>query len=705
MIETSPRMSATSIEAPALPWGAEPDKGDVWPSSAQELLLRAALVEDERALEAWGAVRPLIDVASLDGATQALLPKLRKNLLALGVQDELLTLFKGVHRFSWARNQTLLAPMMPIVEALGQAGIATLLMKGAAFVADGRLDAGMRPMNDVDVLVPSAKLAVAIEVLLAGGLEPVGGVPPWYIADYAPRFVPSHGFRDELDRQLDLHWHVLHASCQPDADEAFWAAAQPIELLGVSTRSLCPTDELLLVVLHGLRWNALPTYRWVVDAALLCGGEIGEIDYERLVEQARLRRVTEALGAGLCYLRRVLDVSIPEDCLQALAGHSSRVERFELRAQITQPRRRTALQWQLLYHQQHARREIALGRSGTLSAHLRLERARLGDLRAAFAGGRPGPGRPDSELAAAIGHGDETKPAPVRMGETLDFADPETAHAHAAHGMWRAEGEGSWIAGRQARLIVELAEPPSGSLLLEVSADGFLPEGVQRQRLGVTVNGSHLAELTLRAGEGLREEAVVLPAATLGRNTSLDIVLSAPDAVSQTQLGLADDDRSIGVYLRSLRVRAPGAYRMGRQLSLGAPAREMLAGGWSAEEAEGRWTVGPRARLLLGLEPGVQPRELEFDAIPFLAAGRQTFDVEVLADGRALGTVSYEGAEPAPRASRLALPAGVGDGGEIMLEWRVRAPCSPHALGISPDRRELGIFVRRVELSDRPAGR
>lgn len=704
-------MPTTVMGAPALPWGSEADKDDVWPSGAQELLLRAALVEDERALEAWSTVRPLIDVASLDGATQALLPKLRKNLLALGVQDELLGLFKGVHRYSWARNQTLLAPMMPIVEALEQAGIATLLMKGAAFVADGRLDAGMRPMNDVDVLVPSAKLAAAIEVLLAGGLEPVGGVPPWYVADYAPRFVPSHGFRDALDRQLDLHWHVLHASCQADADEAFWAAAQPIDLLGVRTRALCPTDELLLVILHGLRWNALPTYRWVVDAALLCGGEIGEIDYGRLVEQARLRRVTRALGAGLEYLRRVLDMAIPDSALQALAAvRSSRLERLELRAQMTQPRRRTALQWQVLYHQQHARREIALGSKGTLAAHLKVARTRLGierpgDLRKALTGGRPGPGRPDSEMAAAIGGGEPTQRPPVRLGETLDFADTDLVRAYTAHGMWRAEGEGSWIAGSQARLLAELVEPPSGSLLLEISADGFLPEGVERQRLGVAVNGTHLAELTLRTGASLREESVVLPAETLARAGGLDIVLSTPDAVSQARLGIGDDDRPIGLYLRRLRVRAPGAYRLGSPLSLGAPAREMLAGGWSAEEPEGRWTVGPRARLLLGLEPGVQPLELELDAIPFLAVGRSRFEVEVLADGRALGTVSYEGTEPAPRASRLSLPPGVGDGREILLEWRIRDPCSPHALGISKDRRELGIFMRRVELSDRPAGR
>ena len=699
----------SSAPVPALPWGSEPGKRDVWPSSAQEKLLRAALIGDGRALKAWREVRPLIDVARLDGATQALLPVLRKNLLALGVQDELLNLFKGVHRYSWARNQTLLAPMMPIVEALEQAGVATLLMKGAAFVADRRLDAGMRPMNDVDVLVPGGQLDRAVEVLLAGGLAPVGGVPPWYVTDYAPRFVPSHGFRDELDRQLDLHWHVLHASCQRDADDDFWAAARPIELLGVRTRALCPADELLLVILHGLRWNALPTYRWVVDAALLCGGEIGVIDYERLVEQARLRRVTAALNVGLEYLRQVIDTPIPDSCMQELASvRPSRLERMELRAQMTQPRRRTALQWQAVYQQQHARRELALRKKPTLREHLKIARARLGiervgDLRHVCSGGTPGPGRPDSEMAAAIGRGaGETRTTPVRLGEWMDFANPESAHACCAYGLWRAEGEGSWIAGRQARLMLELAEPTSGSLVLELDAEGYLPEGISSQRLGVAVNGVDVGELAIDRPRSLRPQGLVLPTEAIGASRTLELLLQARDAVSPAHLGLADDDRSMSVYLRRLRVRAAEAYRLGDELRFGEGSRDegYVAGGWGSAEEAGRWSIAPVAQLLLRVEETPGQLQLEFDAIPHLAPNRSRMQVEVLLEGRRLGAVEYEGEAPAPAVRRLTLPKGAGAGGEILLGWRIEEPRSPQSLGLSDDPRELGLFLRRVVVSE-----
>lgn len=695
------------VEVDGGPWGTEPGHQTSWPSAMQEQLLRATLIEDERALEAWRRVRPAMDIARLDGATQALLPLLRRNLLALGVEDELLELFKGVHRYSWARNQMLLAPMMPVVQALERAGMGTLLLKGAAFVADRRLDAGMRPMNDVDVLVPAQRLAQAVELLLEAGLMPVGGVAPSYVANYAPRFVPSHGFRDALDRQLDLHWHVLHASRQPDADEDFWAASTPVELLGVRTRALCPADELLLVILHGLRWNAIPTYRWVLDAALLSGGTIGAVDYDRLVVQARKRRVGLALCAGLLYLRRVVEAPVPQDCIDALGRRrAAPLQRLELRAQVTAPTRRSRLQWQVLYHQQHARCEIPLAARSSLGAHLGVARRRLGverigDVRHLLRGARPGPGRPDSEMAAAIGGAGERPPQPLAIGETLELGADGSTGEPTVYGTWRPEPEGRWIAGREARLQLPLADAPSGTLVLELTADGYLPDRRPRQRVEVVVNGNRVARLQIAVGAALEDEPIVLPRAAIVGVASLDLVVRAPDAISQAALGLADDDRAIGVFLRRLRLRAPHRCADGSSLTLGEGSgdRDALLNGWGAPEPEGRWTLGSRAELIVRRSGSCQgPLVLEFDAIPFLGRGRR-FEVDVTVNGRPVATVPFGGGPLAPVLTRVTLAAGTAEpDGVLLLAFSIRNPCSPRAAGLGPDDRELGLFVRRVAL-------
>ncbi len=162
-----------------------------------------------------------------------------------------------------------MAGVLPVVTRLEEAGIPTMLLKGAAFIAQGEVDAGRRAIGDVDVLVPTDRLCDAASVLEGSGFRPVDGVPSWYVIDHVPRYSPSYGFADVQGNQLDLHWHVLHGSRQPEADDDFWDASSRTEVLGVTTRVLSTTDELLHVITHGLRWNAVPTYRWVLDAAML----------------------------------------------------------------------------------------------------------------------------------------------------------------------------------------------------------------------------------------------------------------------------------------------------------------------------------------------------------------------------------------------------------------------------------------------------
>jgi hypothetical protein len=680
---------------PSVPWGMEGPPADIWPTRAQELLLRAALIGDERAVEAWREVRPLIDVASLDGSTMALLPLLGKNLSALGVEDELFGMFKGVHRYMWARGQSLLAPMLPIVEALERADIPTMLLKGGAFIADGRLDAGIRALNDLDVLVPTARRGAAIEVLLEAGLQPVGEVPPWYVSTYAPRFVHSHGFRDELDRQLDLHWHAMHASCQEEADEDLWEAATAIELLGTRTRALCPADELLLVILHGLRWNAIPTYRWVVDGALLCGGSIGEIDYDRLV----------AVGAGLRYLHRVADLQIPGETLAALRSvRPALLERAEFKAQTIQPRARSAVQYAIVHHREYIRHELPLGTRPGIVGNMAIAARRLGirrpaDLRHMGAGGVPGPGRPASEMAAAVGTGapDASAP-PVALGEAIDLGRREMAPPYTCYGMWRAEGEGAWTAGRQARFQLPLAKRPDTSLILELSADG-LPQGEEAgRRVQLAVAGRRVADLTIPSGDGVRRRGIVLARDLIAGRDRLDLTVDVPGATSPARLGLADDDRRMGVFLRELVLRAPRRTALDEELFTGADGEEgIYAGPWAQPENAGRWTLGDRAQLLLAVAGEGWPAEIEFEAMPFVGRPGGRLVVEVSVNGARSSRIAYERQEPL--TSRVPVPAAArARGGELLIDWRIRDPSSPHSHGLSEDRRTLGLFLRRLVL-------
>src|SRR5262245_47798267 len=95
-----------------------PDIGNLWPTPHQELLLGAALLNGDEALEAWEEWKVGVDVDTLDWGSQRLLPRLYKNLHLHGIDEPLVAKFKGYHRRTWCENQLRFHRLAPSVRAL-----------------------------------------------------------------------------------------------------------------------------------------------------------------------------------------------------------------------------------------------------------------------------------------------------------------------------------------------------------------------------------------------------------------------------------------------------------------------------------------------------------------------------------------------------------------------------------------------------------
>ena len=311
-----------------------------WPTPDQTLLLQAALQTGNPALDAWAAWRRG-DIEKLDDASFRMLPLLYSNLRAQGVADPVLEVYKGVYRKTWYKNRLFLHRIAGVLEELGDAGIRTMTLKGAALAVLCYADPGLRPMDDFDVLVPAGQVEDAIGVLDRHGWSPQQPWPGPVTADYlCTRH--AHNFRDAENRALDLHWHVLIESCAPGADDDFWAGALPMTLYGVPTLALSPADQLLHCCAHGSSWSPVPPMRWAADAATLIRKPYAPLDWDRFVAQAQKRHLVLTMLGALLYLAR-LDVAIPQEVVTQL--ETAPVSRLERSAYHTKTRCYSLLGW------------------------------------------------------------------------------------------------------------------------------------------------------------------------------------------------------------------------------------------------------------------------------------------------------------------------------------------------------------------------
>ena len=642
--------------------------GHCWPSPAQELLLGAALIEGPRGRAAWAELRMTLDVDTIDYASHAVLPLLYRRLKDAGIDDPLLGLFKGIHRYNWARNQALLEAFVPALRQLHDAGIPLALLKGAALTATTYADPGLRAMADVDVLVPTAARRAAIDVLAAAGLIPVSGYSPDAVDHAAPSFTPSYAFRDHQNRELDLHWQVLHNSRQPDADDEFWAAMRSAECRGLPVKVLDPADQLLHVIAHGLRWNQVPPLRWVIDAVLILRQPETGLDVMRLVEQARRRRLVVPVRQALEYLKQCFDAPVPDAAMAALRrSPTSVLERWEARIEASDPAGHRPVERALLEFQDATRRRTPLGkrpgwgiRLAALAACRGLDARR--QLPADLLLGRPGlPHHPRAGPTAVIAEGDR-----LQATRAAGF------YRVAGHGWSMPESHGTWSIRRRAQIRLVVAERSGLPLALSFAGQAFVGEGWNDQSLVVAINGRRLARWRCRpGGPRLAPARIAIPPAAAAAGI-LDLRFCVARLGSPYELGNGEDVRRLGFVISWLSVAPLPALRLGQRLDLGdgATADLFLADGWKRTAQGAELDTAGRLVLRLATTP---PRPLRLTATLSAVARAPAPDhVELAINRRPIARWRPPGDADGPVACSAVLPARLpGTDSAMTIELRV----------------------------------
>lgn len=300
----------------------------LWPTPDQELLLRATLPCEGEALVAWSAWRSRHDLveSQIDRGSFRLLPLLYKNLVALGADDPDLPRLKGIYRYWWCSNQRLLYQAAAIVRELEGADIPCIVLKGAASATLHYRDTGVRPMGDIDIMVPFHHATDAVAHLESRGWR----ANRRHLQDLI-RY--QHSVTMEKDgASVDIHWQVFRECIQGDPSRGFWSRSVPLEFLGARCRALGPGDALLHAVVHGIRWREEPTVRWIPDALAILRTSGDTIDWDAVCEEARSRKLLLRFVRGLEYLRRAFDAPIPEAAFERLRSTPpSRLEQLEYR--------------------------------------------------------------------------------------------------------------------------------------------------------------------------------------------------------------------------------------------------------------------------------------------------------------------------------------------------------------------------------------
>lgn len=269
------------------------------------LLRAAASLEAREASAGWKTFRGMVAEGEEEVEHRRLLPLVCRNLTRLGqTRDPYLI---RAYAESLAFNGRALGALDRAVETLDSASVPSLALKGCALLLGHYRDPGIRPMSDIDLLVPDGRIGAALDALQANGWR---GDPErrWLASTlHAGMLVDGSGMT------VDLHRYATYEARSAEANEGFFEGAEAAEFEGRKVRVMGPSDQLLHSIVHGLRWSIAPSDIWMVDAATIIRG--GRVEPARLRARARELRLSAAVRQGLKLTREILG---PDPRLDAL---------------------------------------------------------------------------------------------------------------------------------------------------------------------------------------------------------------------------------------------------------------------------------------------------------------------------------------------------------------------------------------------------
>ena len=199
-----------------------------------------------------------IDLESISAASSRLVPALFARHAKENPRLPHYGRMKSLFQFAHVRNSMVLEAAWKAVALLQQRGLTVMVFKGASLALKYYRRLALRPMGDVDIIVPEAEYPEANAILQEQG---------WRYRYLSHERLAEHScdYLSATGQAIDLHERPLLEVSPGQFDERLFERAQPFDWHGLKLLVPCPEDEVLIGLVNAMRELGAVRLEWLCD--------------------------------------------------------------------------------------------------------------------------------------------------------------------------------------------------------------------------------------------------------------------------------------------------------------------------------------------------------------------------------------------------------------------------------------------------------
>ena len=204
-----------------------------------------------------------------------------------------------------------------LLQQFQAASVPVIVLKGAVLAEIVYGNIGLRPMNDLDILVHKDDLQRSQELLWRAGYQ---NSSTFDIEEECAKLqhIPAVINSDRM--LVEVHWTLVRPDRSSKVDiEGVWQRARRVDLVGTQALVLSPEDLLLHLCVHNsIHHIFMVSLRSFYDVAEVIRFFGSELDWEQFESFARAWQVAKGVYLTLFLAQRWFNASVPSNVMEQL---------------------------------------------------------------------------------------------------------------------------------------------------------------------------------------------------------------------------------------------------------------------------------------------------------------------------------------------------------------------------------------------------